>query len=274
MFIEPFTLAHPDLPAELEGLTILHLSDFHVRFPPRRHRWFDRVIESVRSVEADLVAFTGDVIDRPRHEALGLELLGELSRAWRLKPGGAAFGIFGNHDAPRFRRLAIERAAGHGLRWIGGQVEEFTPSDRPGAPVRVLGLDHPEDFLAAAMRHGLTPSPSQARPLLTLAHEPTALVPGAMFGLPIMLCGHTHGGQVRLSPRFAPHTSSDTPGHLAAGVIRLDRTLCAISRGIGDGVLEGLRFNCPRQIPLYTLARGEMAEAKISLHEPAQVVAW
>jgi predicted MPP superfamily phosphohydrolase len=279
--IEAFDLAHPAVPPGCEGLTILHLTDFHVRRPPARHRWFARLVESVASVEADLIALTGDYMDAPGDEAHGLELLAELSRAWRLRPGGAALGTFGNHDTPVFRRMAAARADELGVHWIGGQQREV-------AGVRVLGLDYPEDFgchgqLAASVRASnhsqdtgskapVTPEP-MAPPLLTLAHEPTVLIPGAQLGLPIIFCGHTHGGQVRLSPRFAPYTSSDTPPHLAAGVLRLGETLCAVSRGVGDGVIEGLRFNCPRQVPLYTLRRDRLAP--MDAHAaPVQQTAW
>ena len=54
-----------------------------------------------------------------------------------------------------------------------------------------------------------------------------------------------------------PHTSSDLPADLATGVLRLRQTLCAVSRGLGQAVIEA-RFNCPAQAPMYVLRRGEL----------------
>lgn len=113
---------------------------------------------------------------------------------------------------------------------------------------------------------------------LTLAHMPSMIFPAADLGLPLILCGHTHAGQIRVSPRLAPHTSSDVPVHLASGVLRLRSTLCCISRGLGDGVYPGLRFNCPWQVPLYTLRHGPLpafaVRGDVEPHTVQQVVAW
>ncbi len=94
---------------------------------------------------------------------------------------------------------------------------------------------------------------------LVLTHYPSEVFPAAELGLPIVLAGHTHGGQFRLSPRHIAHTASDMPGRLATGILRLRNTLLCVSRGLGEGFLD-LRINCPQQMPLYTLRRGETLE--------------
>ena len=96
------------------------------------------------------------------------------------------------------------------------------------------------------------------------------------LNLPLVLAGHTHAGQIRLSPRLAPHTSSDLPAHLATGVLRLRGTLCCVSRGMGEAIREHLRINCPRHVPLYTLRRGELprAEGGAGAEVVTQVMAW
>lgn len=255
--LEHHTITHPAVPDRLDGFTVMHLTDLHARWPigSGRHRWWSGLgsagaREALGAVEVDLVALTGDYHDRPGQEEHGIELLREMSRCWRARYG--AVGVFGNHDTPRFRRLA---AAVEGVRWIGG-VALRVGSREPGGrgPIGVGGMGWPEDVagvMGAAREAGF-----HGPPLLMLAHVPTALVACAGFGVPIVLCGHTHGGQVRPWRGWSPHTSSDTPRTMAAGLLRDRDTLCAVSRGVGDGVVERLRINCPRQVCVYTLRRG------------------
>lgn len=259
--LERYTISHPALPERLDGLTVLHLSDFHVRWEVMRHRWWPKLERVLRGTPADFIALTGDYLDKPGHEAHGLDLLRRMSNVWRTRFG--AVGIHGNHDTPDFRRRAAEITD---IQWIGGRVIDLSLGDR-GA-IRVGGLDWPEDVVAM-----LSDAVNQP-PLLVLAHVPTALVPLASFNIPMVLAGHTHAGQIRLSPRFAPHTSSDTPPHLAGGLLRYRDTVMAVSRAVGDGVVEGLRINCPRQVCLFTLARGPIIGGAWSDGRPQQVIAW
>lgn len=259
--LEHRTITHPALPEHLDGLTILHLSDFHVRWGPLGHRWFPVLERLLRETPADLITITGDYIDRPGHEGFGLELLERMAAVWQ--PRFGVLGIHGNHDTPEFRRRAAHAA---GIEWIGGRVIERPLGDR--GVLRIGGLDWPEDVPALLAASNGEPPP------LVLAHVPTALVPLATFGVPLVLAGHTHAGQIRLSPRFAPHTSSDTPPHLAGGLLRYRDTLMAVSRAIGDGVIEGLRINCPRQVALFTLRRAPFDDGPWNGGPPRQVIAW
>lgn len=269
--VEVFDIPHPALPPALEGLRVLHISDLHVRrHAPGSQRW-QRLIDAIGRVEADLVALTGDYADEPGHEGAALAALRRLADAWNA-PRLGAYGIFGNHDTSELLRRAGEVRA---VTWLGGPGRAPRWAE-PCAGLRIVGLDYPEDFIAAALDEPARP-PDSPRPFtIALAHYPTAVIPAAAAGLPLVLAGHTHAGQIRLSSRLAPHTSSDVPPHLAAGVLRLGETLCCVSRGLGDGVMEGLRFNCPRQAPLYVLRRGPLPDAPRGTDPGAvsQVVAW
>jgi predicted MPP superfamily phosphohydrolase len=265
--VERFELAHPAVPAGLDGLTVLHVSDLHVRRTMAGGGRAAMVLEALERTPADVIVLTGDLMDEPGHEAAALEVVRGMTRAWR--PRFGVFGVFGNHDTPRFQRECRRELPG--IRWIGGKMVNVNV-DR-SEPLRLMGMDWPEDPLGvviggkASRDQGIEASRGSnlmprcvdaSMPLLALAHHPTSLISAAAIGVPILLAGHTHAGQIRLHPRLAPHTSSDLPMHLASGVLRLQNTLCCISRGLGDGVVEGLRINCPRQMPLYTLRRGEM----------------
>lgn len=282
--VEVFDLPHPAVPrgdfvagSGLDGLRILHLSDLHIRRHATGSDRFRQLLDAIARSPADLVALTGDFTDEPGDETAAMDALCALAHAWP-PPRLGAFGIFGNHDTSAFKR----RAAGiAGITWLGSGGADRSPQWASPCPgLRLVGLDHPEDFVAAM----LDAPPPADRPELTiaLAHYPTAIIPAAAMsggddgGVHMVLAGHTHAGQVRISSRLAPHTSSDVPPHLATGILRLGNTLCCISRGLGDGVMEGLRFNCPRQAPLYVLRHAPLPPPPAGSDPAAvsQVVAW
>jgi predicted MPP superfamily phosphohydrolase len=334
--LEPFDITLPSLPTALDGLRVLHLSDLHVRRKPGPARRWRALLDALRRAHPDVVAYTGDYMDDPGHEGWAVEALVQIVDA--IGPGPSHVGVFGNHDTPALKPLV--RAALPRVAWLDGQSVELRV--RPGAGIgrasatparlRVLGLSFPEDPLAAVLDAGLagaaasgsaptSASSDRAGFVLTLAHYPSTMFHAASLGLPLVLAGHTHAGQIRLSRTFAPHTSCDLPPQLASGCVRLDAgpvggpggaggsgaaasasasaslgtglatgvnaaprsTLCCISRGIGDGGLEGLRINCPCQVPLYTLRRGPLPERSRpagdgleheSAGEPRVVIRW
>lgn len=249
------------LPPTLEGLRILHLSDLHVRRRSFESARWKALISGLRALRVDLVAITGDLMDAPGQEEAAAEALTRLMNAVRpatasSDAGFEALGVFGNHDTPALRRLL--QAGPNGphparVRWLENASNTAVVRIGTGrtARLRVLGLSYPEDPLRAALD-----SPADALPCdltLMLAHYPTMIFPAADLGVPLVLAGHTHGGQIRVHRRLAPHTSCDLPPGLASGCLGLRGTTCCISRGIGEGFLEGLRINCPAQVPIYTL---------------------
>ena len=56
------------LPEELEGLRVVHLSDFHLGFPSRGERAVERALRWTAARDADLVLITGDLLSRPSAE--------------------------------------------------------------------------------------------------------------------------------------------------------------------------------------------------------------
>src|SRR3954447_25352229 len=82
-------VAIPGLPPELDGLRIVHLSDFHLGFPSRGERAVWRAVRWTRSLEPDLVALTGDLLSHPRAAPRLRTLLAGLPNL---------FAVLGNHD--------------------------------------------------------------------------------------------------------------------------------------------------------------------------------
>lgn len=204
------------------------------------------------------MVLTGDFMDRPGDEKSALEALRLVVGACRARLGIA--GVVGNHDSGALRERLGEV---EGVRWLtrGSPVWDVLPE------LRLIGSEEPEDLLASVLASpgagvggGAWSGAGAGVGGMTigLIHYPSEIYTAADLGIPLVLAGHTHAGQFRVTPRLAPHTSSDLPADLATGVLRLRRTLCAVSRGLGQAVIEA-RLNCPAQAPLYVLKRGELA---------------
>jgi len=80
----------PGLPFELDGLRIVHLSDFHLGVPSRGLRAVERGVDWAAERRPDLVCITGDLLTHPRGEPRLRSLVERLPRP--------AFAVLGNHD--------------------------------------------------------------------------------------------------------------------------------------------------------------------------------
>jgi predicted MPP superfamily phosphohydrolase len=265
--LECVEVMHPDLPEGLDGLTVLHLTDLHLRAGKPWSPWLETLANAVSSVKVDLAIFTGDAMNYPGDEDSAAEGTGRLLRACSARHG--VFGIFGNHDSPLFRDRVVNEF--ETVRWLRDDVIEL-----PGMPIRLIGPEDPEDLVHTLLKNGDGSRGAELGKFdIALVHYPTEIYPVAAFGIPLAFAGHTHGGQIRLSPEIAPHTSSDLPGWLACGVLRYRKTLCCVPRGLGEAVIE-VRVNCRRQAPVYVLRKGPFAGPPVDEHSPrlTRIVRW
>lgn len=259
--LERYDIVHPAVPDALEGFTILHITDLHIRRHRPRPPAIKALLESLIQTESDLVVLTGDFMDRPGDEKTALASLRLVVDACRARLG--IVGVVGNHDSGPLRERLVDIT---GVRWLtkASPIWDALPD------LRLIGSQEPEDLLASVLA---SPPPPPGALHIALIHYPSEVYTAADLGIPLALAGHTHAGQFRITPRLAPHTSSDLPADLATGILRLRQTLCAVSRGLGQAVIEA-RFNCPPQAPLYVLRRGELPAIepadfhRLTMHTP------
>jgi len=84
---------------------------------------------------------------------------------------------------------------------------------------------------------------------ILLAHNPSRLKEAAALGIPLMLSGHTHGGQIVL-PGIGAIAGRNFP--IIAGQGSRDGTTAFVSRGVGT-VYVPVRVNCPPEVAILTL---------------------
>jgi uncharacterized protein len=180
-------VALPRLPEELAGLRIAHLSDFHFGLPSRGTVAARRAVEWVAERRPDLVAITGDLVSRPRGEAL---LRDELARL------DSPFVVLGNHDVEHSRD-PFSRAAGlTDLSPARLLVDESATVELRGHRVQIVGVD-PRAYRQGTSRPWELVDETAALRIL-LCHFPYVLsfLPPGAFDL--VLSGHMHDGQIAI----------------------------------------------------------------------------
>jgi predicted MPP superfamily phosphohydrolase len=236
------TLRLPRLPAEWDGLSILHLSDLHFCGTPDRE-YFQYVMDRCRAWEPDLVALTGDVVDSKRHHRWVVPVLGRLR--WRV----AAFAILGNHDSWLDVPLIRRRLRRAGMRVLANAWETL---EVRGRPLVVIGHEGP--WLGP--RPDLTGCPEGAF-RLCLSHTPDHIGWARQNGIDLMLAGHVHGGQVRFPVLGSVFVPSRHGRRYDCGTFDEPPTLLHVSRGLGGD--HPLRYNCRPEVTKLILRCGAPA---------------
>jgi predicted MPP superfamily phosphohydrolase len=234
-------LAIPRLTPAYGGLRIVHISDLHMSGRIAK-AYFDYVVDEVNRCDADVIAITGDLVERETCIAWIPSTLG------RLQARDGVFYVLGNHDrhVPKDRLTAALTDAG--LFHLGGHCRRVTVRH---TPVILAGNELPwygpaADFTGCAQRD------TRGLPLrIVLAHSPDQFGWAVENEVDLLLAGHNHGGQVCL-PILGPIVAPSLHGvRYAAGTFRAGNTVLHVSRGTSS--LTPLRWNCPPEIAVLNL---------------------
>jgi predicted MPP superfamily phosphohydrolase len=200
-------------------------------------------VDTLMSARPDLIVLGGDYVTwgdkgfiAPAAEALS-----------RLAAPHGVFAVLGNHDDDREVPAALNRQHIEVLR------DARTQRLIRGVPIDLVGIRFWTRRLAdiAAAAKGATGT------TLLLAHDPRRISEAVALDIPMVLSGHTHGGQVVL-PVVGAVAARKFP--VVAGTLRRGNTTMFVSRGIGT-VYVPVRLNCPPEVAILTL-------------EPAATDAW
>ena len=222
------------LPDALSGLRIGLLTDVH------RSRWVSHedvqaAVQRLMRARPDVIVLGGDYVtwgDRAFVEPAA-EALSALSA-----PHGV-FAILGNHDDDRDMPAAL---GSHGITVLRDARTRLTIRNEPLELAGIRFWTRRAADIAAVLR-GATGT------VILLAHDPRRLTEAAGLGVPLVLSGHTHGGQVVLPGLGAP-AAQKFP--VVAGLARQGRTTLFVSRGVGT-VYVPVRINCPPEVAVLTL---------------------
>lgn len=219
----------PGLPRPLK---LLHLSDLHYGFRVPLSLLHEAVTKGLAE-KPDLICLTGDYVtnnwtDHPL-------MLVEVFR--RMASGAPTFAVLGNHDFDPLGDILTQSG-----------VTLLENSSAPFESLRIVGLAdlwndgvHPE---AAFER-----CPPDAKRIV-LVHNPDAKDYLREHRWDLLLCGHTHGGQV-VMPLLGPRVYGVRDQRILSGLHQWQGRPVHVTRGVGS--LWGLRFNCRPEVSLLHL---------------------
>ena len=250
---EIYRVRSADLPASFDGMRIVHLSDLHGKEFGENS---ERLLKKVAALEPDLIAITGDLIDQENQ----LAMVPTLARG--LAAVAPTYYVTGNHE------WAVRRVGD--LKGILSQcgvtvlTNEYITLEREGATLAVAGVDDPN-----GPADQKTPQELKAEIDAELGDVYTVLLSHrdsvfdyAGWGYGLTLCGHGHGGIIRIpimdrgllgtDRQFFPEFDGGLYGFADGGA-------CVVSRGLGSNTVpfRAFRlFNRP-DLPLIILNTSE-----------------
>jgi predicted MPP superfamily phosphohydrolase len=231
------------LPRGLDGFRLLHLSDLHLDLDPGLT---DVIIERVQGLEVDLCVLTGDYrASTSGPHAVALEQTARLVGALE----APAYGVLGNHDFIEFVPT-LEEA---GLRMLLN--ETVVIEGTRGGRLHLSGVDDPHFYEADSLDKVSDGLPA-GEPSVLLSHSPEIYRGAAAAGYDLMLCGHTHAGQICLPGGWPVLTNARGPRRIKGGPWRRGRLQGYTSPGVGTSGVP-VRFFCPPVAAVHTLRSSE-----------------
>lgn len=232
-----------DLPREFDGYRIAFLTDTHVAGFVRR-AFYREIVAQVNRFQPDLILLGGDFVTWNRHIPLmAEELLSDL------KARDGMLSILGNHDYWAGGDEVKAAMSAKGVRFI---INDSVTIRRDGAELPVFGVDEmyrgEPDIEAAFSRV------NRSGPRIGVTHHPDLIDELADRRIDLVVCGHTHGGQIRFPFFGAIVVPSKHESRYASGFHRVGGALMYVSRGIG--AIPPIRILCRPEIATFVLRQG------------------
>ena len=244
---DEFTLGNASLPAVFEGFRVVQLSDLHTAVFGEGNR---DLLDAVREARPDIIAITGDLLDDDTAEDYVRDLMAGLTAI------APVYYVTGNHEwASGWTKELFALLAECGVTALRN---EYVVLDRGGEEIIRAGVDDPNGPYDQKTPEALVAEIRADHPsdyILMLAHRDDELAMWARLDVDAVLCGHAHGGLVRL-----PFTDGlVAPGQglfptYTAGIYTEGHTQMLVSRGIGGTHGVPRIFNNP-QVVVAVLSR-------------------
>lgn len=235
--VQPVPLTCPGLPQEFHLARIAVVADLHL---PDQIVSIPHLLRCLQLQKPDAIFLPGDLTNSYTHfDAAGLQ---RLARA--LVAIAPCFAVPGNHEVrlnrePRYRRILTAC----GVHYL---CDSYADWHKDGATLRIFGMGIKKPM----------PLTVTGQPTLVLAHHPEYMPYYRHAGWDIVVCGHAHGGHVRMGGQslFSPDQGF-LPSY-THGVYEEGGTRMVVSRGLGNSSIPW-RVNNPPHLPMLVLSAKE-----------------
>ncbi|MGJ5815888.1 phosphodiesterase YaeI [Paludibaculum fermentans] len=238
--------------AARQPLRILQLTDLHSSWCVPMSLIEDAITQGLAN-KPDIVCLTGDFITREDD----VDVAAYLPRLRRLAQACPTFAVLGNHDSGTVgplragfsSHLFVERLLEDaGIHLLHNRSQAI---DIRGQKWRLAGIG---DLWSGEAEPELAfHADPENLPTVLLAHNPDSKEVVQRYRWDLMICGHTHGGQVMVpfdGPRYAPVRDK----RFVAGLRAWDTRQVYVSRGVGN--LYGVRWMCRPEVTLLEVSHG------------------
>jgi uncharacterized protein len=214
----------PGLPAELDGLRIAHLSDFHLGVPSPGTVAVERGADWVVGRRPDLVCITGDLLTRPRGEPRLRRLVDRLPQP--------TFAVLGNHDYAIARDPQAKASNLRELEPARLLLDEGELLEMRGRSVWIAGADS-RQILRGQLKTDPNSLSRDADFRILLCHFPRVLDRLEPGRFELVLAGHMHDGQIAIPYPGGKVRLAHPTAHYVNGVYETNAAVMHVSPGLG-----------------------------------------
>jgi uncharacterized protein len=246
LIVHPEKIQIDNWPKELAGLRIAVISDVHTGAPFINDQKLKDIVAKTNALNPDLIVLLGDYMSPNSWHSHRVEPEVTAAALKELKAPLGVYSVLGNHDwwynGERVRR-AFEQS---GIRVLEDEAAEISWHDRSFWLVGLADLwtrpQHIKETIAKV---------PEGSTIIALTHNPD-IFPRLPQSVPLLLAGHTHGGQVNFPLFGTPIVPSRFGAKYTAGHLLENGHHLFVTTGIGTSILP-VRFRVTPEIVLLTI---------------------
>lgn len=228
------------LPPEFDGYRIAFITDTHVASFMRRGLYRE-VVARATAFDPDIILLGGDFVTWERHIPLMTEVL-----VHGLEARDGVYAVLGNHDYWANADAIVASMTARGVQFV---INRKVVLRRGDATLPLVGID--EIYRGKPDLDDAFAGVDERKPVLGITHHPDLFDDLGGRRLDLLVCGHTHGGQIRFPFFGSVVVPSKHEGRYAAGFHRQGKVLMYVSRGIG--AIPPLRILCRPEVATFVL---------------------
>jgi predicted MPP superfamily phosphohydrolase len=242
----PETIQIANWPQDINGLKVAVISDIHVGGPFIDEKRLHLIVERTNQLQPDLIVILGDYMSGNSWHGHRVEPEEFAPMLKDLRAPLGVYSILGNHDWWYNGRKVRQALEDNGIKVLENEVVQLKGR---GASFWLVGL---ADYWTRPqqIQETIAKVPEGAT-IIALTHNPD-IFPRLPLRVPLLLAGHTHGGQVNFPIIGRPIEPSKFGQRYAAGHVFENGHHLFVTTGIGTSILP-VRFRVTPEIVLLTL---------------------